>query len=137
MIKKRLSGIIIEGKDDWVPLIDQIVDGMNEAPSSAIQGKAPEDVRDDELAVFDLQKQNALLAKESQDKQMKQKRKIETAGAVRQMIDNQTSEEPRFGFGRGADLFCRRSLGKSSSLSRKMGPWCFTSRRPSQAPRDP
>ena len=43
---------------NWVRLLPNIVAGLNECPTEALHGKAPEDVKD-ESAIFDIQKAQA------------------------------------------------------------------------------
>ena len=59
--------------DDWVKVLPKIIEGLNEAPTSALLGKSPDEVEEDDVAVFDLQKENARKALESQEKQLRQK----------------------------------------------------------------
>ena len=45
------------GRKDWKTLLPDVVKALNEAPSDALQGKAPDAI--DDVAEFDLQKINA------------------------------------------------------------------------------
>ena len=62
-IKKAVSGAMMEDEMSevnvhWVRLLDAIVAGLNESPTEALHGKAPEDIKD-ESDVFDIQKAQA------------------------------------------------------------------------------
>ena len=62
-IKKAISGAMMEEEMskvnlDWVELMPDIVKGLNEAPTEALRGKAPEDIKSED-AIFDVLKQNA------------------------------------------------------------------------------
>ena len=97
-IKHALSGAIMRAEsDDWVKVLPKIIEGLNEAPSSALLGKSPDEVEEDDVAVFDLQKENARKGLESQEKQLRQKEMIAKTGTVRQLIGNEKNE--RFGLG--------------------------------------
>ena len=59
-LKKAISGMMMEGEHrNWVNLLDSVVKGINEAPTDALHGKAPEDVAGDENVIFDTQKMQA------------------------------------------------------------------------------
>ena len=73
----------MEDKRGWKELLPQVVKGINEAPSEALLGKAPEDVVGNEVAVFDLQKANAAKAEETEQKQKEHKQKVFASGTVR------------------------------------------------------
>ena len=54
-IKTAISGRMMEeGLKDWHPLLADVVKALNEAPSDALHGKAPDAI--DDVAEFDLQK---------------------------------------------------------------------------------
>ena len=97
MIKQAISRRQIEsGKGDWVKILQDVVDGMNEAPTEGLGGKAPVEAGTEE-AIFDLQKANALKAGENEDKQQEQKRKIMQTGSVRQLISVKEPEAHTLG----------------------------------------
>ena len=75
----------------------QVVKGLNEAPSKALLGKAPEDVAGNENAVFDLQKANAAKAEETEQKHKDHKQKLFASGTVRQLLDNKGTEPHAIG----------------------------------------
>ena len=65
-IKKAISSMQMEQKKGWKELLPNVVKGINESPTEGALGRAPEDVRDNELAIFDLQKANAAKAEETE-----------------------------------------------------------------------
>ena len=70
---------------------------INESPTEGALGRAPEDVKDDELAIFDLQKANAAKAEETEKKQKDQKQKVFASGAVRELLENKGTEPHTLG----------------------------------------
>jgi len=65
---------IEEGEKDWRTILPDIVRALNETPTEALQGQAPDAI--DAVAEFDLQKANAAKAEQSQEKQVAQKEKL-------------------------------------------------------------
>ena len=55
---------IEEGEKDWRTILPDIVRALNETPTEALQGQAPDAI--DAVAEFDLQKANAAKAEQSQ-----------------------------------------------------------------------
>ena len=52
----------MESKKGWKELLLEVVKGLSQSPTEGALGKAPEDVAKSELAIFDLQKDNAAKA---------------------------------------------------------------------------
>jgi len=80
-IKKAISGAMMEEEMtkvnlDWVELMPDIVKGLNEAPTEALRGKAPEDIKSED-AIFDVLKQNAEKQEKAEDKFHKQVDSVE------------------------------------------------------------
>ena len=54
-----------------------MVKGINESPTEGALGRAPEDVKDHELVIFDLQKANAAKAEETEkNRRIRSKRSL-------------------------------------------------------------
>ena len=80
---------------DWVELMPDIVKGLNEAPTEALRGKAPEDIKSED-AIFDVLKQNAEKQEKAEDKFHKQVDAVEKSSKVRTLLrDSQTQKGPR------------------------------------------
>ena len=80
---------------DWVELVPDIVRGLNEAPTEALRGKAPEDIKSED-AIFDVLKQNAEKQEKAEEKFHKQVDAVEKSSRVRTLMrDSQTQKGPR------------------------------------------
>ena len=85
------SSMIDSNDDDWRTILPDIVRGLNETPTDALQGQAPNAI--DAVAEFDVQKANAAKAEVSQQKQLEQKKKIAATGTVRMRLTRREEEE--------------------------------------------
>ena len=91
-IKTAIAARQIDTNDtDWKTILPDIVRGLNDAPSDALQGQAPNAI--DASAEFDLQKANAARAEQSQQKQLDQKKQIAATGTVRMRLTRREEEE--------------------------------------------
>ena len=82
---------IEEGEKDWKTILPDIISALNETPTEALRGNAPDAI--DPVAEFDIQKANALKAEQSQEKQLKQKKKIAETGTLRMRLTRREEEE--------------------------------------------
>ena len=94
--KKAISGAMMEDEMsevsvNWVRLLEKIVAGLNESPTEALHGKAPEDITD-EKAIFDIQKAQAERATKAVDKFHKQVDAVEASGKVRTLLRDAQTE---------------------------------------------
>ena len=98
-IKKAISGAMMEEEMskvnlDWAELMPDIVKGLNEAPTEALRGKAPEDIKSED-AIFDVLKQNAEKQEKAEDKFHKQVDAVEKSSKVRTLMrDSQKEKGP-------------------------------------------
>ena len=98
-IKKAISGAMMEDEMDnvnWVRLLEKIVAGLNESPTEALHGKAPEDITD-EKAIFDIQKAQAERAEKAVQKFHKQVDAVEASGKVRTLMRDAQTEKGAMG----------------------------------------
>ena len=83
-LKKAISGAMMEDETaHWIRLVPDIVTGLNESPTEALHGKAPEDIQSEE-AIFDIQKAQAERAEKSTAKFDKQVSAVERVGQCEQ-----------------------------------------------------
>ena len=103
-----------------------MVKALNEAPSDALQGEAPDAI--DDVKEFDLQKLNAEKAAVSEKKQVDHKAKIAATGTVRPLIavkphrkgenEDDMDEETRPGLGPRRRKFLATYSGKTEQAQR-------------------
>ena len=96
-IKTAISERMIEegANTDWRTILPDIVKALNETPTEALHGHAPDDI--DAVAASDLQKANAAKAEQNQAKQLEQKKKIAESGTVRMRLTRIQEEEKKRG----------------------------------------
>ena len=94
-IKTAISERMIEegANTDWRTILPDIVKALNETPTEALHGHAPDDI--DAVTAFDLQKANAARAEQNQAKQLEQKKKIAETGTVRMRLTRIQEEEAK------------------------------------------
>ena len=78
------------GTNKWVDKVDKASDAYNKTPNDAVQGEAPEDVRESPVAQFRIQAENAQKLRGNAKQLASRQQVLENAGAFRSMLPKQT-----------------------------------------------
>ena len=90
MMEEQMSKVNL----DWVELMPDIVKALNEAPTDALRGKAPEDIVGDEEATFEVLKMNAAKQEKAEEKFHKQVDAVEKSSKVRVLMRDSHEKGP-------------------------------------------